>query len=223
MGFLVLQVKACWIHGTPEEGPCNVDGYETAVQLLAKKGLVDPQQVGIIGFSRSCFHVLEALTKSTLHFRAASITDGVNYGYWQYLLGDDQSDFYDANAVIATVPAGKGLQEWLERSPEFTMDKVTSPLLATAARTEILYNWEPCAALRFLNKPVDFIVLNTTEHVLTNPRIRVVSQGTNIDWFRFWLQGYEDPDPSKADQYKRWEHLRELQEAENRDLGQSNQ
>ncbi len=34
-----------------------------------------------------------------------------------------------------------------------------------------------------------------------------------VDWFRFWLQGYEDPDPAKAEQYKRWRELRKLQPA----------
>jgi hypothetical protein len=44
--------------------------------------------------------------------------------------------------------------------------------------------------------------------------LRMASQGGSVDWFRFWLQGYEDPDPAKAGQYKRWRELRKLQ-AEN--------
>ena len=51
--------------------------------------------------------------------------------------------------------------------------------------------WEPYAVLRRLNKPVDLIVLNTDEHVLTNPVIRLASQVGSVDWFRFWLQDYE--------------------------------
>ncbi len=43
----------------------------------------------------------------------------------------------------------------------------------------------------------------------------------NIDWFRFWLQGYERPNPEDPDQYKRWEHLRELQDVEDKAAGQS--
>jgi hypothetical protein len=35
----------------------------------------------------------------------------------------------------------------------------------------------------------------------------------NLDWFRFWLKGEEDPDPAKAEQYARWRELRKLQEA----------
>ena len=49
-------------------------------------GLVDPERIGIIGFSRSCFYVMEALTTSSLHVRAASITDGVMEDYLQYMI-----------------------------------------------------------------------------------------------------------------------------------------
>jgi hypothetical protein len=34
---------------------------------------------------------------------------------------------------------------------------------------------------------------------------------------RFWLQGYEDPDDAKADQYRRWEKLCDLQVEQNPD------
>jgi hypothetical protein len=44
----------------------------------------------------------------------------------------------------------------------------------------------------------------------------MASQGGTVDWFRFWLQGEEDPDPAKAEQYARWRELRELQEENER-------
>jgi hypothetical protein len=36
----------------------------------------------------------------------------------------------------------------------------------------------------------------------------------NLDWFEFWLQDREDPDPAKAEQYTRWRKLKELQRAD---------
>jgi hypothetical protein len=39
----------------------------------------------------------------------------------------------------------------------------------------------------------------------------MASQGGSVDWFRFWLQDYEDPEPAKAEQYKRWRELRKMQ------------
>jgi hypothetical protein len=78
----------------------------------------------------------------------------------------------------------------------------------------LIFMWGPYAALRYLNKPVDLILLNTGEHVLTNPAVRLASQGGSVDWLRFWFQNYGDPDPSKAAQYQRWRSLRALRDAE---------
>jgi len=215
---VVLQVDDCPIFGTPEEGPCNVGGYEAAVSELVKEGLVDSERIGLIGFSRTCFDVMQTLTTSSLHVRAASITDGVMAGYFQYLtivdlLGSGLANEYDA--IVGARPFAAGLQQWLQRSPLFNVDKVSTPLQVVAAgRISLTYMWEPYATMRYLHKPVDLLLLNNNEHVLSNPAARLASQGGAVDWMRFWLQDYEDPDPAKAEQYKRWRELRKLQIAQ---------
>jgi hypothetical protein len=35
----------------------------------------------------------------------------------------------------------------------------------------------------------------------------------NVDWYRFWLQGYERPNPEDPTQYLRWEKMRVIQDA----------
>lgn len=76
---------------------------------------------------------------------------------------------------------------------------------------------EPYAALRYLGKPVALLLLDSQEHVVTNPAARMASQGGSVDWFRFWLQGYESSDPEKAAEYLRWEGLCDAQRAQNPD------
>jgi len=213
-GIIVLQTAAgasCPIV-SPEEGSCAVAMLESAANQLVSDGLVDPERIGIIGFSRTCFSVMEMLTTSSLHLRAASITDGVMEDYLQYLLFADQLSG-EADRMIGTPPFGEGLKQWLKRSPGFNLDKVSTPLLVNAeGPIDVLFMWQPYAGLHYLHKPVDFIMLNTDEHVLTNPAVRLASQGGSVDWFRFWLQGYEDPDPAKKEQYERWRGLRKMQE-----------
>jgi dipeptidyl aminopeptidase/acylaminoacyl peptidase len=214
VGFLVLQVKDCPIRETPEEASCQVRGYEAAVKRLVTDGLVDPTRIGIIGFSRTCYYVMTALTSSTLHFGAASVTDGVMADYLQYL----QFGPLDMESLIGSKPFGEGLQEWLKRSPGFNLNKVTSPLLVVGEGPESLLSmWQPYAGLSFQHKPADLILLNTHEHVLTNPAMRLASQGETVDWFRFWLKGEEDPEPARKEQYQRWEKLCDMQIAENPD------
>ena len=216
-GIVVLQLGEDCPFGI-SEGPCAVSGYEAAAERLAADGLIDPQKIGIIGFSRTCFYVMQALTTgSSLHLKAASITDGVMETYFEYML-DPEGSAHETNPMIGGEPFGAGLQQWLKRSPGFNLDKVATPLLVnTEGRGGLLLEmWEPYAGLHYLHKPVDLIILNTDEHTLTNPAVRMASQGGSVDWFRFWLQDYEDPDPAKTEQYKRWRGLRKLQEENER-------
>jgi hypothetical protein len=93
---------------------------------------------------------------------------------------------------------------------------VKAPLLLLQPGPEaVLEDWEPYATLSILRKPVDLIMLHPGTHVMTNPDQRLASETANVDWFRFWLQGYQDPDPSKTEQYVRWEKLCDLQRQEN--------
>ena len=217
-GIMVLQSEdvadGCASGVTPQEGPCSVSAYEAAVSQLASDGLVDPDRVGIVGFSRSCYYVMETLTTSPLHFKAAAITDGIMLDYFQYMQNPEHL-LGEGNAMIGAPPFGEGLQLWLKRSPGFKLDKVNAPLRVVAiSRSGVLDMWSPYAGLHYLKKPVDLIMLNASDHVFSNPAERMVAQSGTVDWFRFWLQGYEDSDPAKADQYKRRRELKKLQ-AEN--------
>ena len=75
-----------------------------------------------------------------------------------------------------------------------SLDKVNTPLMVVGNDPlSVLLMWETYAGLHRLGRPVDLIMLHTDEHELTNPAVRLASQGGSVDWFRFWLQGYEDP------------------------------
>lgn len=213
VGIVVLQVDegSDCVTVNRDEGPCAVLTYEAAAKQLISEGLADPERIGIIGFSRTCFYVMETLTTSTLHLKAASITDGVMETYLQYMLRVQPNP--EANSMIGAPPFRDGLQQWLKRSPGFNLDKITAPLLVVGAGSSSLLDmWEPYAGLRYLHKPVELIMLNTYDHPSLNPAVRMASQGGSVDWFRFWLQDYEDPDPAKAEQYKRWRELRKMQQ-----------
>jgi hypothetical protein len=160
--------------------------------------------------------VMEAMTTSTLHIKAASITDGVMGDYLQYMTEVDAPEFADdVEAMIGAQPFGTGLHLWLKRSPLFNMNKVSAALQVVAeGRAKLTFMLAPYAAMRYLHKPVDLILLNNNQHVLSNPAARLISQGGSVDWFRFWLQDYEDPDPTKIEQYKRWRELRKLRDAQ---------
>ena len=76
---------------TPKEGPDQVAGFESVVKKLTDDGVIDPARVGVIGFSRSVYHVLVAITTAKHLFAAASVTDGMTFGYFEYLLSVDSA------------------------------------------------------------------------------------------------------------------------------------
>ena len=216
-GIVVLQSDEAETHmDTPEEGPDQIAIFEAAVEQLSADGLVDPRRVGVIGFSRTCFHVLYAITHRPDLFAAAAITDGLNFSYLQYVLSTDLSNFQDVSErVNESAPFGEGLKNWASNAPGFNLDKVKAPLLISALeKGELIYEWEIYSGLRRLGKPVDMLWWwkENTPHLLVQPAQRYASQQAATDWFDFWLTRHEDPDATKVEQYVRWHEIRKLQE-----------
>ncbi len=201
-------------YGTPSEGPLTMESTEGAIDYLDSLGLIDRARIGLEGFSRSCYQVLYMMTHSSYPVAAATVTDGVDFGYFQYLAY--KSETGEAEHVNSGQPFGAGLAMWRTVAPGFNMDRVTAPLRLTALQpVGLLEEWEPYAGLLLQGKPAELVYLPQVEgyaHILVRPWERMTSQQGTVDWFRFWLQGYEDPDPTKVEQYRRWHALRALRD-----------
>lgn len=190
---------------TPFEGPRQMAAYEGAIDYLDARGIIDRSRVGIIGFSRTAFHVAFTLTHSKYEFLAATLSDGFDGGYVNYLLWGGA----DYAGVNGGPPNGTSLDSWLRNSPGFNLDKVTA-----AVRLEyyqlggFLGGWQWYSGLSLLNKPVDFVWLPFATHLLVKPWERLSSQQGNVDWFAFWLKGRVGTDHQNEDEYERWRELR---------------
>jgi len=186
--------------------------YRTAIELLDRRGLIDARRVGIIGFSHTCFYVKWALAHSPRLFSAASVAEGEDGGYLQYMTGFNW--YIDTQSLYGGGPFGPHFQEWIERAPSFGLTRVEAPLRITTLNPRFLHmDWEWFDGLRMLGRPVELILLKDGEHTLQRPAELLVSELGNVDWFDFWLNGHEDAGASKADQYRRWEELCDMQKA----------
>ena len=91
------------------------------------------------------------------------------------------------------------------------MNKIETPLrIETLDPGSLLSDWHWYTGLSHLGKPVEMIYIPEGTHILEKPWERMTSLQGNVDWFCFWLKGEEDPDPAKADEYRRWRELRRL-------------
>ena len=215
-GIIVLQIgkeKDDWTYrSTPKEAPRQMAAYEGAIDYLDSKGFIDRNRVGIIGFSRTAYHVAYTLTHSKYHFAAATLADGFNGGYLELL--EFPGFAAEPYAVNGGPPYGATLSEWLRNSPGFNVDKVQSPVrLEAYGLISIFEDWEWYSLMSQMRKPVDFILLPRGTHVLVKPWERLVSQQGNVDWFAFWLKG-EDPSPGNDAELERWRNLRKFERQE---------
>ena len=55
----------------------------------------------------------------------------------------------------------------------------------------------------------DLYVFPNEPHLKFQPRHKLAVYERNVDWFRFWLQGYEDPNLVKKQQYVHWREMRD--------------
>ena len=116
-GIMVLQVPDShdWnVRGTPREAPFMMKTYEKAIDYLDRKGMIDRNRIGLIGFSQTCFavqYMLHALYKVPGRF-AAAVADGIDGGYFQYIAFASGSPYLDSirENTIGTPPFGAGLK-----------------------------------------------------------------------------------------------------------------
>jgi WD40 repeat protein len=216
-GIMVLQADENYAgQNTFASVKREVGTLERAIEYLDAESLVDRERVGVIGFSITGIYVKYAMTHSRYRFAAAAVADDNDAGYFQYIMNGNYSgplqEMYES--INGGLPFGKSLESWMARTPAFNAARVQTPLRIVVHRpASLLWEWEWFAALRLLDKPVDMIYMQDGEHILVKPWERMISQQGNVDWFAFWLEGEQDPDPAKAQQYARWHELRDLQKA----------
>jgi dipeptidyl aminopeptidase/acylaminoacyl peptidase len=189
---------------------------ESLIDELDSQGLIDRMRIGIIGWSSSCVGVKGILTYSSYHFAAATIADGYDGGYLEYMT----TGAYQANmeAEWGAAPFGSGLDSWHKKVPGFNMEKLSTPLRIEANTPQgLTEQWEYYAGLLRLGKPVDLYYMPDGAHEEIQPAYWQRSAQGAVDWYRFWLKGEEDPAKDNVEQYARWEKMCDTQRAVNPD------
>lgn len=170
----------------------SAEVLEGTERFLAAHPYVDPERLGCIGASYGGFLTLHLLTVSD-RFRAAvshagisSISSYWGEGYWGYL--------YSAVATADAYPWNRP-DVYVEQSPLFHADRVTTPLLLLHGEEDtnvpIGESEQMYTALRILGREVEFIrFAGENHHVLTYPR-RVLWMKTILAWFDRHLK--DDP------------------------------
>jgi dipeptidyl aminopeptidase/acylaminoacyl peptidase len=178
----------------------------TGVSMVVERGIADPKRIGITGLSDGASTARFALINSDV-FAAASISSCcVDAHTAMAYAGPAYADF---GRVLGYPPLTQPDPDfWRPYSLVLNAERLDRPLLMQVSDSELLYAIESFSALRERGQPVEMYVFPGEFHLKWQPAHRRAVYERNLDWFAFWLQAKEDPDPTKSDQYRRWEALR---------------
>lgn len=213
-GFIVLQAGeiAAAVTNDERESRLVAQGWRAAIRELIARGLVDPEKIGIVAFSRTCMHAIRFLADYPDIAGAATLADGPWWGYSSRVLLTNypKSTVEDVLRTTGGKPELQHLQSWFDAQPLYQLPNSRAAIrLEAMGPISVVSLWETLAVLQNAARPVDMIYFPKGGHNLMKPVERVGSQQGNVDWFRFWLKDEADADPRKAVQYERWRRLRD--------------
>ncbi len=203
------------------EAAFQMDIWDGAVNQLAAQGLIDPKRVGLIGFSRTGWYTEFILTHSHIPYRAATLTDNVQYNLPEYWSLRTPSTLRGWDAMYGGPPYGDSLKSWVDYSASFHLDQVHAAVLMESMGYGIQFDdpkrpplylsttMDWLTGLTRLNRAVELYYYPNEDHQPDHPKARLASLQRNVDWYRFWLKGSRRQDVLLKDQYERWEMLRQ--------------
>jgi hypothetical protein len=184
---------------------------QSLVELLAGRELIDRARVGMGGFSAGSEATMWVAMNSTL--LAAAAVASPQYepaAYWMGAIRGRDNPRVMREFMQLGTPEDTP-DRWKLVAPALNVERIKAPLLMQLPEQEVRSAAELYARLSNTGTPVELYAFPDEAHVKIQPRHRLALYRRNLDWFRFWLEGYTDPDPGRAQQYRRWDLLRRRQ------------
>ena len=188
-----------------KQGPNTA--IEKMVSVLVMRGIVDPDRVGITGFSHGETILGTALVRK--NYAAASSS-----GFGTFSPYPRFSPLHPIgkaiNEALGKITSAKGQTARRKVSVIANANKIDTPILLQVADREFRYIEVGYNMLLNAGKPVEMYVYPDEHHVKWQPAHKYKVYSRNLDWFNFWLMGIEDNAPGKIGQYNRWRKLRDV-------------
>jgi len=192
-----------------------LSAVRSAIDLLASKGEIDRTKVGMGGLSFGSEVTMWTVMNSDL-LAAASITSpemSRNYYLFGSMRGNvffkQLREFWQLGAPDETP------KRWRLLSPAANLDKIKVPILMQTPEQEYVMALDYAIPLIHDHR-ADLYVFPNEPHQKFQPRHKLAAYERNLDWFRFWLQGYEDPAPTKQAQYAHWREMKKARDSDRR-------
>jgi dipeptidyl aminopeptidase/acylaminoacyl peptidase len=163
-----------------------------AVKALVDAGFADPARIGIMGHSYGG-NIVNVAAAGLDCFAAAVCDTGTANLISAYGAGREEGNFwqyYEHGQGRMGVPPWENPQRYIDNSPLFSLDRVTTPLLIIHGTEdpEIGQAWEMFNGLRRLDKPAVLAVYEGEGHVLER-RANIIDRWRRVlAWFDKYLR-----------------------------------
>jgi dipeptidyl aminopeptidase/acylaminoacyl peptidase len=184
-----------------------LSGVRTIIDRLAAEHLVDQRRIGMGGISFGGEVTLWAATHSQLFSALALATSDTTptFFWFNALPGRDAPEILRKSFRLGW--PDREPESWKRFSAAGNASRIHAPVLMQEPEQEYRDNVELAARLGRDHVPVEMWAFPQETHIKYQPRHRLAAATRYLDWFRYWLQGYVDPDPAKAVQYWRWQQF----------------
>lgn len=185
-----------------------VDAVRSVVDLLAADGQVDPGRIGMGGLSFGSEIALWVAMHTDLLSAVSVTSPSVTPLY--YLMSSAKGDMFTdgLRGIWGLGAPDETPEQWKRLSPTYSIDSITAPVLLQMPEEEYLYALDYAIPL-MRDRRAELYVFPHEPHRKFQPRHMLAAYARNLDWFRFWLQGFEDGDARKSGQYAHWRVMRE--------------
>jgi dipeptidyl aminopeptidase/acylaminoacyl peptidase len=186
----------------------GLSAVRSAVDMLASSGKIDRTRVGMGELSFGTEVTMWTEFNSNL-LAATSITGAV-LSRSMYLDGSLKGEEFTSRArkVWQLGSPEETPKQWKRIGLQFNLDKMKAPVLMQVPEQEYVWLLDSAVPLMLEHK-ADLYVFPQAPHFKFQPKQLLAANERNVDWFRFWLQGYEDPNPVKKQQYAHWREMRD--------------
>ena len=173
---------------------------EKAIAKAVATGRIDPDRLGISGFSEGTSATQWALINSRLFKVAAlgiccedkvanAMNGGIDYETYMREMGQPLYSYEKEDY-------------WAPLSLMQNAERIEAPILVQSG--EYLLGLDVLEAFRRLGKVMEVHVFDNEPHVKFQPQHRFAMYDRVVDWFAFWLKAERDCNAEKASQYERW-------------------
>ncbi|CAN5136290.1 hypothetical protein BH09PSE3_BH09PSE3_15300 [soil metagenome] len=184
-----------------------LSGVRSAIDKLVVTAGVDRSRVGMGGLSFGSEATMWVAVHSTL-LRAVSIaSDQLEPSYYWFNGVAGRDNHANLAAIWGLGAPDATAARWRTLSPALNVDLIRAPVLLQLPEQEARLTMELYARLSTSTTPAELYAFPDEPHIKIQPRHRLAVYQRNLDWFRFWLQDYVDPDPARAEQFDRWRRL----------------